>query len=219
MPTDTGRSRTTSSGAPRPRRTRSRAPAHEDGRGESVWDRFARRPARCETATPATIACDFYHRYPRRHRADARARARRVPLLDRLAARRPGGRGRVNKAASTSTTGSSTSCSRRHRAVRHALPLGLPQALEDEGGWPARATAEAFVEYTEAVVAGSATASGTGSRTTSRGSRVDRLRLGRARAGPHERGRRLAAAHHLLLSHGWAVEVIARAPAPRSGSR
>ena len=26
-----------------------------------------------------------------------------------------------------------------------------PQALEDAGGWPARATAEAFAEYAEAV--------------------------------------------------------------------
>ena len=44
----------------------------------------------------------------------------------------------------------------------------LPQALEDAGGWPVRATAEAFVEYVETVAAGSATASGTGPRTTSR---------------------------------------------------
>ena len=29
----------------------------------------------------------------------------------------------------------------------------LPQALEDEGGWPVRSTAEAFADYAEVVVA------------------------------------------------------------------
>ena len=28
----------------------------------------------------------------------------------------------------------------------------LPQALQDQGGWPARTTAQAFADYTEAVV-------------------------------------------------------------------
>ena len=61
-----------------------------------------------------------------------------------------------------------------------------PQALEDAGGWPARATAEAFVEYAEAVVGR------LGDRVRrwidaqrAVGRRVDRPRVGRARAGPH----------------------------------
>jgi hypothetical protein len=37
--------------------------SHEDGRGESVWDRFCATPGKVAAATPATIACDFYHRY------------------------------------------------------------------------------------------------------------------------------------------------------------
>ena len=49
---------------------------------------------------------------PRRHRADARARPRRVPLLDRVAAGHPDGpRGGQRRRGSTSTTASSTSCS------------------------------------------------------------------------------------------------------------
>ena len=69
---------------------------------------------------------------------------------------------------------------------------------------------------------GSATASGTGSRTTSRGSHAW---IGHA-WGEHAPGRTseadaVAAAHHLLLSHGWAVEVIRcrRSRRRRSASR
>src|SRR5439155_15214438 len=89
-----------------------------------------------------------------------------------------------------------------------------PQALEDAGGWPARATAEAFVEYAEVVV----------------GRLGDRVRfwtthnepqvyawLGHA-WGEHAPGRTseadaVATAHHLLLSHGWGAEAI-RGAAP-----
>ncbi|HSC73386.1 MAG TPA: family 1 glycosylhydrolase, partial [Gaiellaceae bacterium] len=84
-----------------------------------------------------------------------------------------------------------------------------PQALEDEGGWRERSTAEAFVEYTEAVV----------------GRLGDRVRHWITHNEPwvyswvanawgvHAPGRTsevdaVAVAHHLLLSHGWAVEAI-----------
>src|SRR3989442_2000597 len=86
--------------------------------------------------------------------------------------------------------------------------------IEGAGGWPARATAEAFVEYAEAVV----------------GRLGDRVShwithnepwvhawIGYA-WGEHAPGRTsetdaVAAAHHLLLSHGWAAEAIRRGAA------
>src|SRR5262249_60001472 len=91
-------------------------------------------------------------------------------------------------------------------------PGDPPQALEAAGGWPARSTAEAFVEYAEAVAVRLG----------------DRVRfwithnepwvvawIGHA-WGEHAPGRTseadaVATAHHLLLSHGWAVEAIRRA--------
>ena len=34
----------------------------EDGRGESVWDRFARQPGAIKTGETPEVACDHYHR-------------------------------------------------------------------------------------------------------------------------------------------------------------
>jgi beta-glucosidase len=87
----------------------------------------------------------------------------------------------------------------------------LPQSLQDEGGWPVRTTAEAFVEYTDVL-----------SRRLG-----DRVRhwithnepavtaytahlQGRHAPGVQDMATALRVAHHLLLSHGWAVEVLRR---------
>ena len=78
----------------------------EDGRGESVWDVFCRKPGKVRDGQTGDVAADHYHRWRDRRRADGRARADRLPVLDRLAAgaagrQGPGQRGR----AWTSTTG------------------------------------------------------------------------------------------------------------------
>src|SRR5919201_1308400 len=186
--------------------------AHEDGRGESVWDRFAATAGKVRNGDSGEIACDFYHRY----RDD-------VALMSELGLDAfrfsiawprvvPEGRGRVNQAG----------LDFYDRLVDELLAHGIepfatlfhwdtPQALEDSGGWPSRATAEAFVEYAEAVV----------------GRLGDRVHhwlthnepwvcawIGHA-WGEHAPGRTsetdaVAAAHHLLLAHGWAVEALKR---------
>ena len=93
-----------------------------------------------------------------------------------------------------------------------------PQALEDAGGWPSRATAEAFAEYAEAVA-------------RRLGDRVQHwithnepwvhAWIGHS-WGEHAPGRTseadaVAAAHHLLLSHGWAVDAIRARRSRRAG--
>jgi beta-glucosidase len=37
--------------------------AYEDGRGESVWDVFCRRPGAVFEGHSGAVACDHYHRY------------------------------------------------------------------------------------------------------------------------------------------------------------
>ena len=194
--------------------------SNEDGRGESVWDRFCATPGKVRGGDTGDVACDFYHRY----RDDVRLMkelgldAFRFSIAwPRVV---PAGRGAVNQAG----------LDFYDRLVDELLANEIepfatlfhwdsPQALESEGGWSERATAEAFVEYAEAVA-----------------DRLgDRVRhwithnepwvyawVGHA-WGEHAPGRTseadaIAVAHHLLLSHGWAVEAIRRvSPEARVG--
>jgi beta-glucosidase len=184
--------------------------ASADGRGESIWDRFAATPGRVRNGESGKVACDFYHRYPED-----------IALMKKLGLGAfrfsiawprvlPQGRGRVNEAG----------LDFYDRLVDALLEAGirpfatlyhwdLPQALEDDGGWPVRATAQAFVEYVEAV------ATRLGDRVldwTTHNEPFCSSWLGYGH-GLHAPGRSstadaLAAAHHVLLSHGWSVDVL-----------
>jgi beta-glucosidase len=186
--------------------------ATADGRGESIWDRFAATPGKVRNGDSGEVACDFYHRYP-----EDIALMRELgigALRFSIAWPRvlPQGNGRVNQAG----------LDFYDRLVDALLEAGirpfvtlyhwdLPQALEDAGGWPVRATAHAFVDYVEAV------ATRLGDRVldwTTHNEPFCSSWLGYGH-GVHAPGRSstadaLAAAHHVLLSHGWAVDVLRR---------
>ncbi len=184
----------------------------EDGRGPSIWDRFCERPGAVVNGDTGAVACDFYHRHPedvalmRELGLDAFRFSIAWPRV------LPEGRGRVNQAG----------LDFYDRLVDELLANGvrpfptlyhwdLPQALEDAGGWPARATAEAFVEYVELVAAR------LGDRIldwTTHNEPYCTSWLGYG-LGYHAPGRTSladasAAAHHVLLSHGLAVEALRR---------
>ena len=184
----------------------------EDGKGESIWDRFSHTPGKIANGDTGDVAADHYHRW----REDV-ALMKEIGLhayrfstaWPRLL---PEGRGGVNPPG----------LDFYDRLVDGLLEAGiepfvtlyhwdLPQALQDQGGWPARATAEAFVEYADLA-----------SRTL--GDRVKHwITLnepfvsailgyleGQHAPGHSDLDETLAAAHNLLLAHGWAVPVIRR---------
>ncbi|MGH7434784.1 MAG: GH1 family beta-glucosidase [Polyangiaceae bacterium] len=184
--------------------------ATEDGRGESIWDRFCKTPSNIRDASNGDVACDHYHRW----RED-------IALMKELGHRAyrfsvawprvlPAGRGLLEERGLDFYS----------RLVDGLLAAGitpyvtlyhwdLPQALQDHGGWASRYTAEAFAEYTDAV-----------SRCL--GDRVKHwithnepwcASMVAHEKGAHAPGLRdgavaLQASHHLLLSHGLAVRVL-----------
>ncbi len=183
---------------------------NEDGRGESIWDRFCQRPGAIADNTNGTVACDHYHRY----KED-------VQMLSTLGLQAyrfsiawpriiPSGRGAVNEKG----------LDFYERLVDELLNAGiapyatlyhwdLPQILEDNNGWVNRDTAYAFADYAQTVVAR------LGDRVKSWATLNEpyvSASLG-YRTGEHAPGRKsltdsFAAAHHLLLAHGLTIPII-----------
>jgi beta-glucosidase len=181
-----------------------------DGRGDSIWDVFARTPGRILDGSNADVAADSYRRW----RDD-------IALLAELGVDdyrfsiawprvQPDGSGGPNPVG----------LDHYARIVDGLLEAGirplptlyhwdLPQPLEDAGGWLARDTAARFADYVGLVLAGL-------------GDRVDRwitlnepamttlqgYALGTLAPGHVLMADALPTAHHQLLAHGLAVRAI-----------
>lgn len=127
--------------------------AHTGGKGDSIWDVFARQPGKIARGDTPEIACDHYHRY----RAD-------FALMRELGLRHyrlslawprifPDGDGAVNQRG----------LDFYHRLFdaleAHEITpwvtmfhWDLPQALEARGGWRTRGVVDAFARYADTVV-------------------------------------------------------------------
>lgn len=183
---------------------------HEDGRGESIWDRLEATPGRIADGSDASLACDHYHRW----REDVGLMARLGVNAYRLSIAwprvLPSGRGTVNVAG----------LDFYDRLVDELLGNGirplitlyhwdLPQRLQDKGGWFSPDTVDAFVEYADAVT------ERLGDRVTHWATHNEPwcvVHLGHD-SGEHAPGIKdpagaLRVAHHVLLSHGRACPVI-----------
>ena len=179
-----------------------------DDRGPSIWDTFA-AAGHCRGATGATAAD---HR--RLMRDDvALLAALGVPAY-RFSVAWP----RVQPPGSgpASPTGLGFYGELVDTLLEHGIePVAtlyhwdLPQALEDAGGWPERTTAERFADY--AAIVGEALGDRVRRWTTINEPWCAAM-LGYAGAihapGRAEPGAAAAAAHHLLLAHGRAVDAL-----------
>jgi beta-glucosidase len=182
----------------------------EDGRGPSIWDTFSHTPGRIDGGDTGDTACDHYHRVEQDVALlrDLGVGAYRFSVAwPRV---QPDGRGHVNPAG----------LAFYGRLVDELLDAGitpvatlyhwdLPQPLEDTGGWRSRDTAHRFADYAADVHAALG----------------DRVAMwitlnepfcsafvgyaeGRHAPGAREGIGALAAAHHLMLGHGLAVQAM-----------
>jgi beta-glucosidase len=127
--------------------------ARADGKGESIWDRFATLPGKIKGGDTPELACDQYHRYE----ADA-------DLMRELGIRHyrlsiawprvfPDGTGPLNaRGLEFYDRLIDALLARQITPWVTLFHWDLPQKLEDHGGWLVRDTAVAFAHYAETVV-------------------------------------------------------------------
>jgi beta-glucosidase len=184
----------------------------EDGRGESVWDRFSHVPGNIRNNDTGDVACDSYHR------VDEDIACMKETGLDAyrfsIAWTRivPDGDGAVNPKGLDWYS----------RFVDKLRSAGIapyvtlfhwdtPQALEDKyGGWRSRKTGEAFARYAEIVVKHlgdrvknwmpinempAVVVAGYGWGRHAPGVKLDRAGLCQVQ-------------HHVLLAHGYGVRAV-----------
>lgn len=191
--------------------------ARADGKGPSIWDRFCEQPGAIADGSNGDVACDHYHRLGEDLELIAGLGVDAYRFSVSWPRVQPQGHGAWNERGldfyERLVDGLLA------RGVKPYLTLNhwdLPQALQERGGWTSRDTVQRFVDY----------ALGVNARLG------DRLAAITTHNEPwviatlgHETGvfapglkSRAAAAqvsHHLLLSHGLAVQAL-RAEASRA---
>jgi beta-glucosidase len=126
---------------------------NEDGKGESIWDRFAHTPGKIIHGDTGDVACDSYHRW-REDIALMRAMNLNSYRFSVSWPRiQPPGSGPANsKGLDYYNRIVDALLAARMRPVVTLYHWDLPQILEASGGWPNRETADRFADYVQMVV-------------------------------------------------------------------
>lgn len=184
--------------------------AHEDGKGESIWDVFCRQPGAIADASNGEVACDHFHRLDE----DLDLIASLGVNCYRFSVAWPRvqalGHGPFNPKGldfyERLVDGLKARGIRAFATLNH---WDLPQGLQERGGWNDRDTVHRFVDYARHVQARI-------------GDRLDGLTthnepwvvavLGHEQGNfaPGIKSRKVATqvCHHLLLSHGLALQAL-----------
>jgi beta-glucosidase len=121
---------------------------NEDGKGESIWDRFSHSPGKIKNGDTGDVACDFYHRYREdiAMMADLGLNAARISIgWPRII---PDGKGAVNsKGIDFYNRVIDELLKRDIKPFVTLFHWDLPQVLEDVGGWGNREVAKYFSDY------------------------------------------------------------------------
>ena len=121
---------------------------NEDGKGESIWDRFSHTVGKIKGGATGDVACDQYHLFPQDIAILKRLNQKSYRFSISWSRIQPTGTGAANQKG----------LDHYSRLVDALLEAGirpfctlyhwdLPQALEDRGGWPNRNLAGFFADY------------------------------------------------------------------------
>jgi beta-glucosidase len=187
---------------------------HEDGRGESIWDRFSHTPGAVDGGDTGDVACDHYHRW--RDDLDLMQALGVESYRFSIAWSRvlPEGNGRRNQRGIDFYRRLVDGLNERGiEPIATLYHWDLPQALQDIGGWDSRETTHRFAEYAALM----ADELDTVSTWITHNEPWVVAFLGHAQGikapGLHDWPTALRVSHHLLLSHGMARCAI-RSPLP-----
>jgi beta-glucosidase len=188
----------------------------EDGRGESIWDTFCRVPGAVANGDTGDVACDHYHRWREDIELMAALNVESYRFSIAWPRVQPDGRGPLNaRGVAFYRQLVEGLLERGIEPVATLYHWDLPQARQDAGGWVVRDTAERFAEY--AALMAEALGDVLGRWITHNEPWVVAF-LGHAQGtkapGIRDWPTALRVSHHLLLSHGLALEAL-RAAARR----
>jgi beta-glucosidase/6-phospho-beta-glucosidase/beta-galactosidase len=125
----------------------------EDGKGESIWDRFSHTTGKIKGAATGDIACDTYHRYKEDVALMKQLNLKSCRLSIAWTRIQAEGTGPANDRGLDYYKRLIDEL--RAANIRPMVTLyhwDLPQALEEKGGWPNRETANNFTDYVNLVV-------------------------------------------------------------------
>ena len=185
--------------------------ANEDGKGLSVWDMMCRQPGKIWGGNSGDTACDHYHRYEEDAGLMGKIGLKAYRLSISWPRVIPDGTGRINKEG----------VAFYDRLIDSLLENGVepwvtlfhwdyPYSLYCKGGWLNRDSADWFAEYTQVIVD---SLSDRVSHWITLNEPQSFIVLGH-QTGNHAPGLKLGfedilrVAHHSLLAHGKAIQVI-----------
>ena len=184
--------------------------AIEDGKGRSIWDDFCRRPGAIADGSDGDIACDHYARWASDLDLIASLGVDAYRFSVSWPRVRPGGAGAWNEKGldfyERLVDGLLA------RGIKPYLTLNhwdLPSELQESGGWARRETVHRFVEYAVGMAArlGDRVAAIT---THNEPWVIATLghETGVFAPGLKDRAVAMQVSHHLLLSHGLALQAL-----------
>lgn len=181
-----------------------------DGRGVSMWDTFSRLPGRTERGETGDVACDHYHRYPEDVALMAELGVTTYRFSVAWPRIQPDGSGAANpKGLDFYSRLVDTLLEHGIAPCPTLYHWDLPQPLSDAGGWMVRDTAYRFAEY------GAIVAEALGDRASmwiTHNEPAVSVFYGYA-LGTYAPGETrlldvFPVVHHLLISHGLAVQAM-----------